>query len=103
MVNQMTKAGFINTQVVAKKIPIGPWSKGPMLKESGKFGLIAPYNAVYGMGVGCLRMCWDGTSAAGFSSRVSEGVEDEVGPRLLVSVRDPDSSSGQTLIAADTS
>ena len=51
MVDQMTKAGFINTRIITKKMPIGPWPKDPMLKESGRFGLIALYNGVYGMSV----------------------------------------------------
>lgn len=51
LVDQMTNAGFINTRIVVKKMPIGPWPKDPMLKESGKFGLIALYHGVYGMSV----------------------------------------------------
>lgn len=51
MVDQMTKAGFINTRIVTKKMPIGPWPKDSMLKESGKFGLVALYSGVYGMSV----------------------------------------------------
>ena len=51
MVEQMKEAGFINTQIIAKKMPIGPWPKDPMLKESGKFGLIALSTGVYGMSV----------------------------------------------------
>jgi len=51
LVDQMEEAGFINTQVITKKMPIGPWPKDPMLKESGIFGLVALYHGVYGMSV----------------------------------------------------
>ncbi|EXJ76938.1 hypothetical protein A1O3_10095 [Capronia epimyces CBS 606.96] len=49
--DQMHEAGFINTRVIPYKMPIGPWPKDPMLKEAGKFGLVALHAGVYGMSV----------------------------------------------------
>ena len=55
MKQQMEEAGFINTRVIEKKMPIGPWPKDPMLKESGLCGFLALYHGVYGMSVRVFR------------------------------------------------
>ena len=37
----MRDAGFVNVHRKKYKMPIGPWPKTPMLKEAGRFGLVA--------------------------------------------------------------
>jgi len=44
-----------NCQILEYKMPIGPWPKNPMLKEAGKFGLLALHTGVYGMSVKLFR------------------------------------------------
>ena len=47
----MRDAGFVNVHRKKYKMPIGPWPKNPMLKEAGRFGLVALLDGMHGLSV----------------------------------------------------
>ena len=59
----MRDAGFINTQVLRFKGPIGPWPKDKMLREAGLYNLVAMLDGL------------DGLSARAFQGALGWSVE----------------------------
>ena len=57
MAEQMKDVGFVNVQVLKRKMPIGPWPKDKQLKEAGLYGLVALLEGVHGMSVKLFRGC----------------------------------------------
>ena len=57
MAEQMRDIGFVNVQVLKRKMPIGPWPKDKQLKEAGLYGLVALLEGVHGMSVKLFRSC----------------------------------------------
>jgi SAM-dependent methyltransferase len=51
MADQMREAGFINVNILPFKMPIGPWAKDPMLRQSGLCTLIGLLEGVTGLSV----------------------------------------------------
>ncbi|OAP54984.1 hypothetical protein AYL99_10684 [Fonsecaea erecta] len=51
MAEQMREVGFINVQILPFKMPIGPWAKDPMLRQSGLCTLVGLLDGVFGLSV----------------------------------------------------
>lgn len=51
MCDKMRQAGFINVAALPYKMPVGPWPKDPMLRQSGLFNLIGMLEGVSGLSV----------------------------------------------------
>lgn len=51
MADQMREAGFINIKILPFKMPIGPWAKDPMLRQSGLCTLVGLLDGVAGLSV----------------------------------------------------
>lgn len=57
MAEQMRDVGFVNVQVLKRKMPIGPWPKDKQLKEASLYGMVALLEGVHGMSVKLFRTC----------------------------------------------
>ncbi|RMD41190.1 hypothetical protein DV735_g3969, partial [Chaetothyriales sp. CBS 134920] len=51
MKQQMADAGFINTQIIPIKMPIGAWPKDPVLREGGRWFLVGILEGISGLSV----------------------------------------------------
>ncbi|RMY99281.1 hypothetical protein D0862_07196 [Hortaea werneckii] len=49
MAEQMQNAGFINVQIVPRKMPIGTWPRDPDLRQSGLFALVGMLEGLSGL------------------------------------------------------
>ncbi|GAB1729871.1 hypothetical protein NU195Hw_g2254t1 [Hortaea werneckii] len=49
MADQMRNAGFINVQIVPRKMPIGTWPRDPDLRQSGLFSLVGMLEGLSGL------------------------------------------------------
>lgn len=72
MKKAMEQAGFVNTKIIPFKMPIGPWAKDPILKQSGLYTLVGLLDGVSGIS---LRVF---TGLLGWTPEATEELLDEV-------------------------